>query len=163
MGKCGIKRLHTKLKGNDRPETLKCPPMTRRQIIERALGWVLLGTNYMNSNGGMETCASDDPNPNCPEYGFQLVCNGFLDMAWYGGGSDCQDRVWCGDLKPGDKIKVGSNHQVMFREYTDDGPSKESGCRTMAKYQMGGGWSKAMAGPGKVCWKGTDPSGGHCF
>merc|ERR1712070_702288 len=78
--KCTIQHLEAK---NKRPDEFQCPEMSRRQIIERALGYVLLGTQYHNGHS-LETCASDDVNPNCPQYGFQAVCNGFVDMAWSG-------------------------------------------------------------------------------
>ena len=60
------------------------PPITRRQIIERALGWVSNGFLYgtFEAPGGTpETCSSEDDEA-CPQYSYEAVCNGLLEMAW---------------------------------------------------------------------------------
>lgn len=111
--------------------------MTRRQILERALGWVVNGVAYMDATGP-ETCAKNDPNPNCPQYTFQLVCNGFVDMAWYGCGSNCQELIDCKDLQPGDHV-YRHPHSMLWRKSFGP-PGKRTGGLI---YQMGGGWAKA--------------------
>jgi len=137
---CGITKIATQNHfSSHRPDSLKCPPMTRRQILERAIGWVVTGAAYRDNQDIPETCARKDPNPNCPEYMFQGVCNGFTDMAWYGSGSGCQEAIDCKDMLPGDKIHH-KTHSMLWRKFVKDSSGKIT---HGIMYQMGGGWAKA--------------------
>jgi hypothetical protein len=129
------------------------PPITRRQIIERALGWVTNGFNYGRFNktdggGTPETCGSEDEAA-CPQYSYESVCNGLLEMSWksddtnFGPG---KGKTWppvkvdCMDVKPGDWLHIGSHMQMFRRWLNGSGIGKE-----FVLYQMGGGWGKANA------------------
>lgn len=139
---CGMTKIGTMNHfHSNRPVELNCPNMTRRQILERAIGWVVNGAAYRDNQNIPETCARNDPNPNCPQYMFQGVCNGFTDMAWYGSGSNCQYKIDCKDMLPGDKIHHGT-HSMLWRKFLKDSSGKIT---HGIMYQMGGGWAKANA------------------
>jgi hypothetical protein len=102
------------------------PPITRRQIIERALGWVsngfLYGTLNRSAGGGTpETCSSEDET-RCPQYSYESVCNGLLEMAWKSDdtntGAGGKKKSWppatvdCLDVRPGDWLHTGHHMQV---------------------------------------------------
>ena len=129
------------------------PPITRRQIIERALGWVTNGFTYgtfNHSNGGgtPETCGSEDEKE-CPQYSYEAVCNGLLEMSWKSDDTNTgpgKSKSWpptkidCLDVRPGDWLHIG-HHMQMFRRWINgSGIGKE-----FVLYQMGGGWGKANA------------------
>ena len=130
------------------------PPITRRQIIERALGWVsngfLYGTfNASNKGGTPETCSSADE-AECPQYSYESVCNGLLEMAWKSDDTNVgpgKKKTWppikinCLDVRPGDWLHTG-HHMQMFRRWLNGtGGIGEK----FILYQMGGGWGKANA------------------
>ncbi len=129
------------------------PPVTRRQIIERALGWVTNGFCYgifNTSDGGgtPETCGSEDE-PECPQYSYESVCNGLLEMSWKSDDTNVgpgKAKTWppvkidCLDVRPGDWLHIG-HHMQMFRRWLNgSGIGKE-----FVLYQMGGGWGKSNA------------------
>ena len=130
------------------------PPITRRQILERALGWVsngfLYGTfNASNKGGTPETCSSMDE-AECPQYSYESVCNGLLEMAWKTDDTNTgpgKKKTWpptkidCLDVKPGDWLHTG-HHMQMFRRWLNG--TGGIGERFVL-YQMGGGWGKANA------------------
>jgi hypothetical protein len=154
MHDCHMCHIEAFIDHKNRPDALHCPQQSRRQLIERGLGWVLMGAHYHNG-WSLETCSSDD-HSECPKYGYQAVCNGYTDMAWQGGGDGCQERIECVDLQPGDKIKSG-NHQVMFRKWLRDDDAMTNK-RDAIIYQMGGQWGKGNVGIYHVQTK-----KGHCF
>ena len=68
-------------------------PITRRMIIERAVGWLVWGPNYAAGGGLIETCACIDPNndsfrgekfiaDSCPSRDWSRQCCGLPGMAW---------------------------------------------------------------------------------
>jgi len=157
--KCVVQHLVDK---KTRPDELKCPIMSRRQIVERALGYVLLGTQYHNG-WSLETCASDDVNPHCPMYGFQAVCNGFIDMVWSGGPGGCQEKIPCNQMQPGDHIYT-KHHQMLFRKWKHDDAEENGNARSAVVYQMGGFWGKANVAFHRTTWGDDDDIvGSHCF
>eukprot|EP00035_Acanthoeca_spectabilis_P038317 m.52169 g.52169 ORF g.52169 m.52169 type:complete len:397 (+) comp9086_c0_seq2:79-1269(+) len=129
------------------------PPITRRQIIERALGWVTNGFNYgifNRSEGGNtpETCGSEDE-AECPQYSYESVCNGLLEMSWKSDDTNIgpgKSKSWppvkidCLDVRPGDWLHIGAHMQMFRRWLNGSGLGKE-----FVLYQMGGGWGKANA------------------
>jgi len=122
-------------------------------MIERALGWVANGFLYgkwnSTSGGGTpETCGSEDETE-CPQYSYESVCNGLLEMAWKSDDTNTgpgKGKTWppvkidCLDVKPGDWLHTG-HHMQMFRRWVNgSGYGKK-----LVLYQMGGGWGKANA------------------
>ena len=127
------------------------PPITRRQIIERALGWVTNGWLYglyRKPGWTPESCGSEDEAA-CPQYSYESVCNGLLEMAWKSDDTNVgpgKKKSWpptkidCLDVRPGDWLHIG-HHMQMFRRWVNG-----SGMgKTFVLYQMGGGWGKANA------------------
>ena len=114
--------------GSKTPHPLR--PITRRQILERALGWVALGLEYKWPGDGsgqpfsaIESCAAADPDPDCPHvrYGGSSVsagpgpdCSAFVEMAWQiglgsGRSNSTSVRVDCADVQPGDAVSYQPN------------------------------------------------------
>eukprot|EP00658_Telonema_sp_P-2_P021053 TRINITY_DN18357_c0_g1_i2.p1 TRINITY_DN18357_c0_g1~~TRINITY_DN18357_c0_g1_i2.p1 ORF type:complete len:305 (+),score=63.09 TRINITY_DN18357_c0_g1_i2:159-1073(+) len=165
---------HFKGAGNTRHSV----PRTRRNILQRAVGWLATHAPYLGCHtpkvkyGVIETCAEDDP-AECPEYSHTASCEGFVTMAHGAPGyDDLGDRtiIDCKDLKPGDGCfhhdkypGGGVNHVWMFREWSTPGK-----IGPMRLYQMGGGGGgvnmvnqtkqtkfcdEAKRGPCIVCFK----------
>lgn len=124
-------------------------PRTRRNILQRAIGWLATHAPYFGCHvskfkyDGLEMCAADDP-VECPQRTYTLTCEGLVEMAYgspaYGGGGKDATNIHYSELQPGDAItevknnpgkKPGINHFVMFREWVV--PNK-----TARVYQMGG-------------------------
>merc|ERR1740121_2380165 len=137
-------------------------PMTRSQIIERALGWVSKGWIYGDNEGSIaprapEGCASGD-DAACPQYSYgsgvkvgSAVCQDLVKMAW---GSNRYPYkgipIDCDKMLPGDVIHQvhvnvdgGTVHFQLFRRWID--PSVTSNGASWLVYQMGGGWFKSNA------------------
>lgn len=122
-------------------------PMTRRQILERATGWIAMGFSYKTYNerpedwgvDALETCAkTESPNAplslDCPQFVTGGACCGFAAMAWQTEECARMGKISCGDLQPGDSISTASkDHIMIFRRWMDDKNS------TLRKYQSGGG------------------------
>lgn len=132
---------------NSKASQRKPIPRTRKNILQRAVGWLAVHAPYLKCKtpgvkyGVAETCAEDDPET-CPQYGHTASCEGYVTMAHGAPGyDDMGDRVMikCSDMKPGDgcfhhdKYPGGVNHVWMFREWVDKKELK------MRLYQMGGG------------------------
>lgn len=142
-------------------------PITRRQILERALGWVINGYTYDHTDerglmgkggaGAPEGCASDDRKL-CPHFDYTSVCQGMVQMAWNGTMHSVQKVDCATEAKPGDWIHVGS-HQQLFRRWYKAGETGKD--KKWVVYQMGGGWDKANMGTGtyRPCSSGEN---GYC-
>jgi len=147
---------------NELSEIYHWKPMTRSQIIERALGWVVTGWTYGDHEGSIaprapEGCASGEDDA-CPRYSYgsgvkagSAVCQDLVKMAW---GSDRYPYngipVDCANMLPGDVIHQrhvnvdgGTVHFQLFRRWLD--ASVTSNGASWLVYQMGGGWYKSNA------------------
>jgi len=126
----------------------KAVPRTRRNILQRAIGWLATHAPYFGCRiaklrfDGVEMCAADDGQL-CPQRTYTLTCEGLIAMAYgspsYGGGADT-DEIPHSALLPGDSITVekydgtkhlGTAHFLMFREWIEVN-------QTARLYQMGG-------------------------
>lgn len=117
-------------------------PMTRNNILQRAVGWIAHSFPYANDGVGVcnfETCGQSDTNNGCPSKRYQSVCNGLVAMAWRvdnetpdNATSYCVD---CHKLLPGDGIHL-EKHWIMFLDWED-------GYQKAKVWQVGGGKGKA--------------------
>jgi hypothetical protein len=124
------------------PDTFQLEPMTRRNLLQRAVGWVAHGFPYANDGVGecnFETCGENDTTNGCPNRRYVSVCNGLIAMSWrVNNNSPDNATSYCVDCKkliPGDAIAFES-HWIMFLGWSQP--------YTHAKvWQMGGGPGKA--------------------
>jgi len=153
--------LNYDLPMNKLSEIYNWNPMTRSQIIERALGWVVSGWTYGDHEGSIapgapEGCASDDDG--CPRYSYgsgvkarAAVCQDLVKMAW---GSNRYPYkgipIDCANMLPGDvihqrhiRVDGGTVHFQLFRRWLDASDTSEGA--PWLVYQMGGGWFKSNA------------------
>ena len=130
-------------------------PRTRRNILERAIGWLAVHTPYMGcgtpstDHSAIETCATDDP-AECPQYAHTASCEGLVTLA-YGTPekSAKDDRVFkdCRDALPADAVRIHTKggdtpHDFLFRQFLDDSDPLAG----MRIFQMGGGHGAANMG-----------------
>ena len=119
---------------------------TRRNILQRAIGWLAFHIPYNGVCGSShfkwsipETCAEDDV-AECPQYSHTSVCNGLVNMAWGVPSTELgvySEKIDCADVKPGDQVAFealhgGLSHQFLFRRWLGKPLSR------MKIYQMGG-------------------------
>jgi len=125
-----------------KPDPNVMPPMSRNNILQRAVGWIAHSFPYAGNGVGdcnFETCGEEDTTNGCPNKRYISVCNGLVAMAWRvpnetpdNSSSYCVD---CHDLLPGDGIHLQS-HWIMFMQWTD-------GYKQARVWQMGGSHGKA--------------------
>lgn len=149
--------------------------MTRRTILQRAIGWLALNAPYFGCHvpaikyTAIETCAEDD-DAKCPQYSWTATCEGLtampLDSTAYGGNYDtAASNYW--KLQPGDVIthhtpSGGTAHFMLFREWVEVN-------KTARIYQMGGGTGSANLAQidtvnGAIPWcEETDPTKHQCY
>ena len=145
---------------------------TRRNILERAVGWLAVHVPYGGCHVGnsfLETCGTDD-GPQCPEYEYGGSCCSYVSMALGTPGDvqgDGKNRIpiRCESMQPGDFVARhdhggGIGHWWMFREWAKPGVPGD-----MRMYQMGGGGGSANMGHagGKFCPAGTGVTCLSCF
>ena len=141
-------------------------PRTRRNILQRAIGWVALHAPYHGQCGTSnyrgstpETCAEDDP-VECPQWGHTPSCQGIVAMAWgtygasFNGKKDISHPIDCANLLPGDQLILNGPtghilHQFLFRKWINKPLEK------FKFYQIGGmhgAGSTDIAGPDLHPW-----------
>jgi hypothetical protein len=105
------------------------PPMTRSQIVQRAIVWVAhhFGGQDDDVHGhqsGVEACSASDSAESCPKVWHGGACCALPSMAWnitgcieHPGGK--AHRINCEDMRPGDGIVFHGTHVALFARWTD--------------------------------------------
>jgi hypothetical protein len=132
----------TTLTPNKKKPDYEFEPMTRNNILQRAVGWIAHSFPYANDGVAVcnfETCGQSDNNNGCPSKRYQSVCNGLVAMAWRTNNETPDNAtsycVDCHKLLPGDGMHLES-HWIMFLNWTE-------GYQKAKVWQVGGGKGKA--------------------
>jgi len=122
-------------------------PMSRLEILQRGIGWIVNGFEYKWHKDVMnlESCSLQNNVTDCPKYRYTLDCDGFVKMSWgMVDGDDVTARATqleCSKMLPGDAITYYNSangdflHAQLFR-----GVDQQHSTWTI--WQMGGGDGK---------------------